>query len=443
MLETIREYGLDGLVASGEGEATRRWHAAHFLAMVESAEAALLGPEQTAWLDRLEAEHDNLRAALAWALAADDAEIALRLAGGLWRFWHLHGHLEEGSGWLRRALAHGRAASGRARAGALDGAGALAGLQGRHAEAVALLEEAVALRREAGESARLGRSLHMLGIAWQLQADHVHAASLIEEALPLYRTSVGYTDRTWMALALAQLGNSVAALGDVERAMTLGEEALALQRELDNPLGVAFARFYLGELCQLRAEPARAAAHYREGLALIWRHGHGPAMLATGLTGLAIVLAASGDAARSVRLAGAAEVLRQTASYPIEPRAQAAYEHALAIARIALGEQAFTAAWTTGRALTTEQAVAEAAAVTPPPAATAATTPASAATAGMTPRELEVLRLVADGRSDRDIAVLLSISSRTAGNHVANVLEKLGVGSRAAAVAFATRHGLI
>ena len=139
MLETIREYAMEGLNASGESEAVRHRHAGYYLAQAEAASEKLDGPEQSIWLDRLESEHDNLRAALEWALQSGELEAALQLAADLYRFWYVRGYWSEGRDWLKRALAatlhidQREAGLMSARARALNGAGWLADENGQEA----------------------------------------------------------------------------------------------------------------------------------------------------------------------------------------------------------------------------------------------------------------------------------------------------------------------
>jgi len=189
MLETVHEYAREKLEQSGEAEVMRGAHAEYFLALAKDAEPALKGPEQLEWLERLEAEHDNLRAALGWALESKEGELALRLAGTLWWFWFVHGHLRESRAWLEAALAEGAALSSapKVRAKALTGAGRLALEVGELERARALLEEGVQLFREAGDEAGLAEALDNLAIAAAFSGELEKAKPLFEESLALYR----------------------------------------------------------------------------------------------------------------------------------------------------------------------------------------------------------------------------------------------------------------
>jgi tetratricopeptide (TPR) repeat protein len=389
MLETVREYALEQLVAAGERDRIAARHAAYFLVLAEEAEPALLGPEQRRWLDRLETEHDNLRAALAWTLDRDDPSPALRLTGALSRFWAARGHLAEGRAWLDRALARREARASRLApelAKAFHGAGAVAFRQGDFEGAERCFEESVALRRAAGErhglaqslaslgatvgrlrdparaEALLGESIRLfrdlddeegiasaclrLGVVLNLQGEHERAAAVLEEGVARYRR-VGH----WrgLASALTHLGNAVAALGDPARAAPLHAEGLALYRELDERWGVAAPLAHLASLALSEGDRDRAQAWYEESLAL--RRAIGDrAGIAACLDGLAGVALAQDDAERAARLLGAAAALRAAAGVAVFPADRAAHDGAVAAARRALGDVAFAAAWAAGQA---------------------------------------------------------------------------------------------
>ena len=208
MHATIREYATERVARgpSGEGEleSTRRRHAAHYLAVAEEAYPELLGPEVGTWLARLEADHDNMRAALAWALKQEQADTALRLAAALHLFWHIHGRLREGRRWLEAALALSQCVTATVRAEALLAAGNLASNDGDVGRARALLEESVALRRRAGDPRALPAALYTLGWTVLEQGEYDRAAALFAECLELAGTT---GDRLRQAFALNGLGS--------------------------------------------------------------------------------------------------------------------------------------------------------------------------------------------------------------------------------------------
>ena len=272
LLETVRQYAAEKLEAGADGAATRARHAASFLDLVEAAEPALNGPQQAAWLARLDAEHENLRAALAWALGEDAGGLGLRLAAGLWRFWLTRGYLTEGQRWLDRALAAGGAAPPAWRAKALNAAGNLARMRGESGTATARHEESLALRRELRDVRGVAASLTNLGnIALDL-GDLERAARLYEEGLAHYRQA---DDRWGVALALNNLGVALREDGSPQRAAQLLEESLALRRALGDRRGIAEVLDNLGRVALAREDWPRATALLGESLALWGSWGSG------------------------------------------------------------------------------------------------------------------------------------------------------------------------
>src|SRR5712692_3781263 len=235
MLETIREYGLESLALAGELPALRTWHARHYLELVEAAGPRLRGTDQGAWLDRLEAEHDNLRAALEWSQTPDgDAELGLRLSGGLSSFWQVRSHMDEGRRWLTRTLRHHPGPSA-ARVAALTGAGWLAHLQHDAAAARGLLVEGLALARECGDRWSAAWALHLLGRVAYFDGDADTARALGAESLGVAR-AIG--DEWLVAWALHLLGLAAHIESDYPSARPLYEASLSIRRELDFPEGI-------------------------------------------------------------------------------------------------------------------------------------------------------------------------------------------------------------
>jgi predicted ATPase len=222
MLEPVRQYGLERLERSGEVEVVRRRHAEFFVALAEEAEPWLRGPEQAAWFERLDAENDNLRAALSWLLEQGEGELALRLSGALGEFWHVRGHLEEGRRWLEATLARGDDAPARVKA--LLHAGWIAWEQVDYERSEALGEEALALAREQGDRAATARALYIQGAPTLYQLDFDRAAALFEEAARLQR---GVGDVPGLARTVQALGLTATARHDFMRAAELHEESLA------------------------------------------------------------------------------------------------------------------------------------------------------------------------------------------------------------------------
>lgn len=266
LLETLRQYGHERLLASGEASGTPQKHAAFCLALVEKADSELQGPQQASWLDRLSTEHDNLRAALRWSVESGEADAGLRLGGALWRFWEIRGYLSEGRQWLMELLAlSGDAARTAARAKALHGAGVLAHDQGDYQKARVLYEESLAIRRTLMDKRGIAGLLNSLGILARGQGNYPQARTLYEESLSLFRE---LEDKRGIAQVLNNLGNVAHLQGDYALARALVSENLAIQRELGNKRRIAYSLNNLGEMAYHQGDHAGARALFEEGLAL-------------------------------------------------------------------------------------------------------------------------------------------------------------------------------
>jgi len=308
MLETIREYATEFLEGSGEAAERRRSHAAHYAALAEAATAGAVegrpaATEWRGWLGRLEREQGNLRAALAWAGAGAGADaLGLRLAAALTPYWALRGQLTEGQAWLDALLALDAVASRPAptevRARALDGAGRLATLRGDFGRALALGEELVALRREAGEPRALAAALDALGAAARAGGDPPPAAPRPTASQARGRAA---GDLEGQIRALAHLGLVAYARGDEAEATARHAEGLALCRATDDPRGVVAALIGFGDVARQGGDYAHAAALLEESVALSRARGDA-AGLAYALGHLALVTRERGGYARAVAL---------------------------------------------------------------------------------------------------------------------------------------------
>jgi non-specific serine/threonine protein kinase len=437
MLETIRELGLERLRESGEEEGTRRRHAAWFLGLAERAESELFGPEQRVWLDRLDLELDNLRSALEWLRERGDPISGLRLAQALCWFWIKRVHLTTGREAIERALAATAATPSAVRVNALLTAGSLAVLQGDMATAVARHDAALSDARALSERRLEAMAMTSLGGAL-LNTDPRAGADWLEQALSLHQAA---DDGFGEALTHVQLGIAALAAGDGKRAVTHGDAAVATFRSVGDWWFTVYALAILGSVWLARGEPGRSRQAFVESAALARRHGerwlmHQP------LVGLALVASAEGMPERAVRLLAASEAAAVTVGGANPAPYRALIDHALEDAQARLGPAAFNAAWALGQSLTLGEAVDDALEtgdeLAPNPAVGADADPAPRLTA----REQEVLRLVVEGHSDKEIAAALFVSPRTATTHVTSILAKLGVTSRTAAAAIAVRRGL-
>jgi predicted ATPase len=393
MLETIHEYARVKLQQSGEAETIKRAHAQYFLTLAEEAYPKLKSPDQLGWLDRLEAEHDNMRAALAWALETGDVVTELRLAAALERFWFLRGPLSEGRGWLEEALAKGSAAPADVRARALLGLGTVAvdqsdfeqakasceealalyrelediegvadslGMlgwvemfQGNNDGATALLEEGLAVARESGNDWSLGNALNKLAVIAGDRGDFERAEALFEECLALARKR---GDRQMAQVVLYNLGFAEAVRGDYERAETHLEECLAGSRELKDTFGVATDLVGLGAVAMRRGNHGRARMLLGESLHLNRELGV-KVNIAECLEVLSEMAGELGDDPRAARLWGAADALREAIGAPWLPLERRMYEPYLTAIRYRADEAVWTRAWDEGWAMTMEEAV--------------------------------------------------------------------------------------
>jgi len=440
MLEPVRQYARERLVECGEVEETRRQHAAHFLALAERAEPELLGPDQGLWLERLRTEFANLREAHAWSLEPGDEEgrawLGLRLAAALWRFWSAQ-RFEEGKRWLQAALEKDPGGLPAVRAKALNVLSYILLFQQDYERAMGALEEAVVLYKELGDGSGAAFALANLGYAALHGGYRERVPAFVEDAETLMAEDLDGHTRAFlrMIVATAAVGE-----GDLDSAVAQFEEGLALSRELGDLRNTSMSLFNLGMIEVMRRELDHSEVLLQEGVRIAREIGDRLGGLYY-VWAFGTLSAMSGRPVRAARLWGAAEAQREQMGMALSKfdLAASGYEQDLAAVRSALDEAAFGAAWAEGRTMTFERAVEYA---LEEPRATREDA-APTAQAGLTPRELEVLRLVARGLSNREVAAELVLSKHTVHRHVNNALSKLGVSSRAAAVARAAELGLL
>lgn len=476
MLETVREFAQERLDQSGDATAARQAHAAYFGRFMEEMDPLLWSSASSALLNWVALEHDNLRAALEWSLTHDPA-LALGLAQRTGAFWQKRTLWNEGRDWLTRVLAATPATPSTDRAIALWRLGALAADQGDFAEGTARMTEALEMARALGDAATtarvlrglgivasnqsdfprandlftqaldhfqathddagIARVLNDLGLVAERQGDHARAIALQEESLPLARR-VG--DDWQVCIVLGNLGGAHYDAGNFERGAALSREALHLSRELSDTFGVAVNLYNLGQIHIELGKPAEAVACYTESLAIIESIGEHH-LLSRALDRLGFALHVLGDSRSGARLHGAALALRDAIGDTLFFEEDSNLTTRYAQVQTALGDDAFQAEVAVGRTLPSADAVTEARRLAAEALDAYLASPAQAL-AGLTRREADVLRLMADGQTDQEIADTLFISKRTASSHVAAVIGKLGVESRTAAVALAIRAGV-
>ncbi|MBI3961283.1 MAG: tetratricopeptide repeat protein, partial [Deinococcus sp.] len=305
LLETVRQYGGEKLQEAGEEASVRRRHRDWYLALAERAEPELWGGEQRVWLERLETEHDNLRAALTWS-QVEGSEAGLRLAGALSWFWDRRGYRNEGRAWLEGVLAGCGTASAVARAKGLFGAGVLAETYER---AIELLAESLALYRELGDKPGAAWSLLVMGLSVLNQDDYARATSLLQEGLTLNR-ELG--DRRGMALSLSLLGMVALWRGDYGQMVGQLEESMKLLRELGDQGGIAISdvKLSLARAALWQGDYERATMLFQETLALCREVGD-ESGAADSLQGLGVVALQQGDYQQAAALCEESLALQQ------------------------------------------------------------------------------------------------------------------------------------
>lgn len=349
MLETIREYALEQLAADDDAEFVHRRHAEHFLKLAESEPTS----EQAAWLSRMDAERDNLRGALAWAIDMTESSLALRLAASLWEYWWVRGYLAEGRGWLAGAIARARNAPPELRARALHASGSLATRQGDYESADALFQESLAIWEELGDAAGKARSLLSIGTVAAEQGDQERAIELSERAAQLYEES---GDRRGHALAISNLGGIALERGEYAKAAELSEQAYGLFETLEDSEGMAFALVNQGFAALSEHQHDRAIELLREALRRLAELEFKD-VIGYCFEGLAAVLALTERGEEAAKLLGAAEALRESLGVALAPAEQATHDETVTAVKAALGEERFSAAWLQGRELALDEAI--------------------------------------------------------------------------------------
>jgi predicted ATPase/DNA-binding CsgD family transcriptional regulator len=452
MLETIREYALEQLVESGEEDDLRARHAAYFLALAEQAAAEILVTQQAKWFALLDDDYDNMRSVLRWAMessgigAAQEAraEVGLRLAAALWRYWLVRGHISEGLSQLEDVLSAGspELLGGEpgvltARANALLGAGHLALTRGNYESARTYLEESLALSRNLKYTRGVASALGNLALVAREEGDYPLARKLLQEAL---EATVAAGARWGSANALRDLGVVALYEADYAEARSLFEQSLAICIEIGQEWGIAYALVSLGS-AELRAgDPVAAASHLNESLALGSKLGD-KHIIAQCLEGLAGVAADQGKTGRAATLWSGAQTLREVTGASVSLADRAYNDRLIAAARNGIDAQAWEAAWAEGRALPLEEVAALALQAAEPHPGDAAG-PLPPYPDDLTPREVEVLRLVAAGLNNAEIAERLYLSRRTVHAHLRSIYGKIQVNNRSAATRYAVEHGL-
>ena len=539
MLETIREFGRECLLEQKEMEIARRSHAMWYLALAEEAARELQGSQQVKWLERLDAEHGNLQAAMVWMLEQTNTAyseqdvayrniMALRMGGALGPFWMARGYLSEGWKFMEQALsaykgevtpalaaAYIIAAQLIMRLGNLDRAeilgkrgiesyqalgdranlaqalrvaGWIAHQQNQTVQAYHFYEQSLALSRELNHQQGIASTMLNMAFILQTQGHHVQAGAMLEEVVQRQRALKNKAGVVHALYQLAQVLLGTEEHPPFQRIQSLLNEGLELAEELGDrrsaasmrglagwvasmqgnlfearPLVEECLRFYrqggdreitgqylatLGEIVMAQGDYKAAHSLFEESMAVGKELGSKTEVTAIALEGMAALANIQGEHTWAVRLWAAAARLREEIQTTMMPGQLPAYERTVEQIRLLLGEQTFTALWNDGRALSPDKVWT--ARYRPSPdvhVETLQTLPSKKKStqypAGLSAREVDVLRLVAQGLSDAQVAEQLTISTRTVTTHLTSVYNKLGINSRVAAVRFAADHHLL
>jgi predicted ATPase/DNA-binding CsgD family transcriptional regulator len=472
MLETIRQFGLQQLAQSGELDSARRAHAEFFLGVVEQIEPRLTGDQQQHWLEQLDGEHNNLRAALQWAIA-HAAPLAVRLSGALQRFWYARSYLREGIGWLEAALDAASIVPDVDRLKALCGAALLATALARLEAAERHCRAALALALQIGDDATTAAVLQPLAVILAWRGRYTEAGATIAESVALsqrsddpvgaaiaraYQGHIAFFAGDFAAarpalrearatlqahqhvwgLAFASYGAGLVELmlGKIAPAQTLLAAALELDRSIGNRRGMIRSLWGLGTVARLQGNIATARANLAQSLALahelgdVWSVG-------MALEAVASLLVDTGRGEDAARALGFATALREALGAPLTAVIAAEHERVLQELGRLLGTQALAALLNEGRTVTVERVLQIIEAVPALPGLSTTWLPER-----LTAREMEVLRLLTRGLTDQQIAQTLIISPRTVHTHLVAIYGKLGVKNRSTAMRWALEHGL-
>jgi non-specific serine/threonine protein kinase len=438
MLEIVRAFGLEQLDAHGESgrmkDALARW----MIEVTASAFEEQYGPLQTKWTQFLDAEIENTRSALGWLIEQRDADGSTRLILALIRYWDMHAMFAEGWSWCARGLAiDGTGFDPGLRSRLLTGSGWILFLQGDPQNARPLLVQARAQGEASGDGYTAAQAWHVLAWLEEQQGNLPAAIEFYEGALAYY-TAAGLEN--WQAYAWNGLGHVELLQGRRQEAQEYFELSDKAFARVGNTHGRAHALLNLGRLARFRGEHVEARRLLRLALRFSWEHQH-IRLVAGCLRGLARVDVEVGQWQAAARLLGSYERLQEVTGSPFHNN-MATYDQTIATLKSKLGPAEFDRSWAAGREAPLETVVLE---QTQQPDSIDgpshfAQPPASE---GLTPREVEVLRLIRNGKSNREIGDALFISERTAQTHVQHILNKLDVNTRAAAAAYAVAQGMV
>jgi predicted ATPase/DNA-binding CsgD family transcriptional regulator len=445
MLETVREFGLERLAAADELDGVCSRHATFFLELAETRDPTIPIPGDFEWIARMTPDQENLRLALISLQDAGDWRRLLRLAAALDDFWQVRGQYDEASRWLLLALDRDPAAPADIRVKVLAALGQLAYFRGNYAETRSYWEQELELARVAGLECAYADKLARLGSLASRDGDLDRAASLLTEAHARFvkLSPDGTPALRMIGRILDLLGDTAILQGNLDLAARHYEQAIEQLRSTNDPWMLVDALGGLGVVELSRGNPIKSGSLYLEALEIGMSDAnlqHNTSILA----GLGAVAAELGQPERAARLLGAAEALRDRLGAVIYPRDKAVLERCLTRLQAELDDSRYTALNAEGRSLGHNQVLAEAGTMlTVDAKATAIAARGEHSPSRLTSRELDVLRLIVEGRSDAQIGAALFISRRTVTTHTSSIFGKLGVTGRTEAAAMAVRRGIV
>lgn len=441
MLDVIREFGLEQIAEHGEEQAARQSYVNWYISRAIDAERRSFGANDTVVFNRLELEHDNIRCALEWTLEQGQIESGLRLACWIWPLWFLNSYFVEGRSWMDRLLQQAEFPRSRAYAMALSLDGLLRAALEDFEIAVEQLEEATSIAENIDDKRCRAICNQALADVIDSLGDYERAESLSMDAVTLLRES---GEDGWLVAGLSNLAMLAHRRGDEDAAERYALEGLQISERIGFQWGIAMSLSRQGRFASDKGNFERATRLFQEAL-VAWRESGDRWRVTRALTDVADMAAMTQRPQYAARLLGAAEAHNEPLAVSIKFADSSGWRRAHANAMEQLGSDAYQQQWEAGRQLTWDAAIGAALELMPedatqiPPVRPAG----DDHTNPLSPRELEVLLLLVAGSTDREIAEALFISPRTAQGHVANILNKLGVNTRTAAVATALQSGLL
>ncbi|GCE06006.1 LuxR C-terminal-related transcriptional regulator [Dictyobacter aurantiacus] len=447
MLQVIRAYGRECLNVERETNGTVQAYTAYFIHLAREIEPQLIGAAQLQGLDILEQEQNNFRAVFTWLIERNEIENALDLAAALWKFWSYRGYVIEGYQQVVQLLklCRDEMVSAPVRAKAYYAAALLAFFQLHIAAMKEHLQTCLKLYCEVDDKHGYAMALNAMGFCELLQGHYENVKTYYEESLPIFQ-EMG--DRWHLAEAYALVAREAQAQGDYPRARQLLERSLALIKEVGDRRAIIQALDFLGSIVCYLKEYETALQMYKEKSLTAIELGEKP-LIATSLEEVGAIALITGQQAWAAILIGAAEAWRETSWGLISDADQRRVEDVKMQLRVQMNEETLARIWAQGRAMTPTQALL--ASFPEAPARQETATPAAPNTRlnlsmypdQLTPRQVEILRLLAEGLTDKEIAERLSISPRTVNAHLNKIYPKINVSTRSAATRYAVERKLI